>query len=387
MSPSNTASKPLAAAVYDKLPTLVLQGGGALGSYQAGVYQALAEAGILPEWVAGTSIGAINAAIIAGNQPAQRLDRLTEFWETITASAVDWPEWPVTLCGDMHSQAGSLSAMLFGQPGFYECWTPASWVLSGFPPSWYDTRPLLPTLERLVDFERINEGATRLSVGAVNVRTGRMVYFDSREMQIRPQHVLASAALPPGFPAIEIDGEFYWDGGLYSNTPLEHVLSYYPRRSRLVFQVDLFPARGRLPRTMDEVMERISDIRNSSRTRTITDELRTLHDIRHNLNVLLESLPEALKNQPAARFLSEIACVTTMDIVQIVDRPDEPQGATKSFAFSRGTMRRRWQQGVADAERAVEAAPWLAPSRPEIGLRIFDVTGHARRASGAALSA
>ncbi len=381
MPPRTTPEDPPAAGAYDKLPTLVLQGGGALGSYQAGVYQALAEAGLLPEWVAGTSIGAINAAIIAGNEPTRRLARLAEFWETITAPSANWPEWPDTLFGDLHHQAGALSALFFGQPGFFERWAPASWIRSGFPPSWYDTGPLRPTLERLVDFDRINAGKTRLSVGAVNVCTGNMVYFDSREMKIRPQHVLASSALPPGFPAVEIDGEFYWDGGLYSNTPLEHVLSYYPRRSRLVFQVDLFPARGTVPRTMDEVLERTSDIRYSSRTRTVTDELHTLHDIRHNLNLLLESLPESLKDQPAARALSEIACVTTMDIAQIIYRPHQPQGATKDFAFSSRTMRERWKQGVADARRTIEAAPWLAPSCPEIGVRVFDVTGRARSPS------
>ncbi|MGH7071745.1 MAG: patatin-like phospholipase family protein [Acetobacteraceae bacterium] len=365
-------------ATYDKLPTLVLQGGGALGCYQAGVYQALAEADYLPDWVAGTSIGAINAALIAGNEPGHRLARLTEFWESITRPSSHWPDWPGPLSGELHRHAGALSALLFGQPGFFEHWGPASWYVSGCAPSWYDTAPLRPTLKRLVDFDRINTGKTRLAVGAVNVRTGDMVYFDSRETRIRPEHIMASSALPPGFPAVEIDGEFYWDGGLFSNTPLEHVLSYYPRRSRLIFQVDLFPARGGLPRTMDEVVERTKDIRYSSRTRVVTDELHTLHDIRHNLNLLLESLPEALKDQPAARALGEIACVTTMDIAQLIYRPDEPQGASKDFAFARRTMRRRWEQGLADARLTLAAAPWLAPSRPEIGVRVFDVAGGAR---------
>lgn len=371
------------AAAYDKLPTLVLQGGGALGSYQAGVYQALAEADYLPDWVAGTSIGAINAALIAGNEPEHRLARLTEFWESVTRPSSHWPDWPGALSGALHRHAGALSALLFGQPGFFEHWGPASWYVSGCAPSWYDTGPLRPTLERLVEFDRINSGKTRLAVGAVNVRTGDMVYFDSRETRIRPEHIMASSALPPGFPAVEIDGEFYWDGGLFSNTPLEHVLSYYPRRSRLIFQVDLFPARGGLPRTMDEVVERSKDIRYSSRTRVATDELHTLHDIRHNLNLLLDSLPEALKDQPAARALGEIACVTTMDIAQLIYRPDEPQGASKDFAFAHRTMRRRWQQGLADARLTLAAAPWLAPSRPEIGVRVFDVAGQARAAARA----
>ncbi|MGH7103583.1 MAG: patatin-like phospholipase family protein [Acetobacteraceae bacterium] len=380
MPARGTTGRPSKEATYDKLPTLVLQGGGALGSYQAGVYEALAYSEYAVDWVAGTSIGAINAALIAGNAPEHRLARLADFWETITEPSAHWPDWPDAWFGDSHRAAGALSALLFGQPGFFEHWRPASWYLSGCAPSWYDTGALRLTLERLIDFDRINAGLTRLAVGAVNVETGSMVYFDSREMRIGPEHIMASSALPPGFPAVEIDGALYWDGGLFSNTPLEHVLSYYPRRSRLIFQVDLFPARGSVPRTMDEVVERTKDIRYSSRTRTITDELRTLHDIRHNLNLLLESLPDALQDQPAARALGAIACVTTMDIAQIIYRPDEPQGASKDFAFARRTMRRRWERGLEDARATLAQAPWRQPSPPEIGVRVFDVARRARAA-------
>jgi len=250
-----------------------------------------------------------------------------------------------------------------------------SWWLSGFAPSFYDTEPLRATLERLVDFDRINARRTRFSVGAVNVCSGDMVYFDNREREIGPEHVMASAALPPGFPPISIDGELYWDGGLVSNTPLQYVLSYYPRRSRLTFQVDVFSAGGGKPRDVGEAVERAMDIRYSSRTRTGTDQFRTMHDIRHNLNQLLEQLPDSLKAQPAARSLSEVACVTTMDIAQIIYRPDGPQGPSKDYGFNRSLMVRRWTAGRADARRVVAAAPWQAPMPPEVGVRVFDVLG------------
>ncbi len=233
-------------ASYDKKVGLVLQGGGALGSYQAGVYEALGASEYQPDWVAGISIGAINAAIIAGNAPRQRVERLRRFWETVTAPPTFWPSW---LDGSLaqRQRLGSFNALLFGQAGFFAPRAPWDW-LDGTPPtSWYDTSALRTTLESLVDFDRINRGDIRLSVGAVNVRTGNFAYFDSAEVAIRPEHVMASGALPPGFPAVEIDGEWYWDGGLVSNTPLQYVLAKLPRRSRLTFQVDVFAARGPLP--------------------------------------------------------------------------------------------------------------------------------------------
>ncbi|MDE2583571.1 MAG: patatin-like phospholipase family protein [Rhodospirillales bacterium] len=358
-----------------------MQGGGALGSYQAGVYEALADTRYLPDWVAGISIGAINAAIIAGNEPNDRVPRLRDFWETITAPSSHWKLLPGALFDELNRHAGALSALAFGQPGFFERWDSVAWYFCGFPPSYYDTAPLRPTLERLVDFDRINAGRTRLSVGAVNVRTGNMTYFDSEEIEIRPEHVMASCALPPGFPAVEIDGETYWDGGLVSNTPLQYVLSYYPRRSRLAFQVDLFPARGPQPRTIDEVLEREKEIRYSSRTRMGTDQFRAMHDIRHNLNTLLEALPDGLKATPAAQFLKEIACVTTMDIAQVIYRPDSLQGSQKDYEFSRATMERRWLQGIADARKVLAAAPWLEPAPPQTGVRVFDVLRDLRAAS------
>src|SRR6478609_174479 len=248
---------------------LLLQGGGALGAYQGGVYEALAEADIHPDWIAGISIGAINAAIIAGNPPNVRVDRLREFWTQVTLDA------PFTdlMNGDhtrnFLNQVNAGFAAVFGANGFFSARPFAPWLQAGgtlAATSIYDTSALKTTLERLVDFDRINAGMTRFSAGAVNVRTGNLVYFDSTTHTIRPEHILASGALPPGFPAVEIDGEHYWDGGLFSNTPLGYVLDYSPRHSRLTFQVDVFRSQGQLPTNLDEVAERDKDIRYSSRT-------------------------------------------------------------------------------------------------------------------------
>jgi len=371
----NDCSTPIQPTSYDKKVALVLQGGGALGSYQAGVYEALASSDYPPDWLAGISIGAINAAIITGNAPADRVARLRSFWEGITAPTAQWgssePRGPLT---NWQRYAGALAALLCGQPGFFRPRSVWDWFSPNLPTSYYDTASLRGTLERLIDFDRINQSRdVRLSVGAVNVRTGRFAYFDSEEMTIRPEHVMASGALPPGFPPIEIDGEYYWDGGLVSNTPLEHVLDYYPRRSRLTFQVDLFHSYGQLPRNLSDVTERIADIRYSSRTRVNTDAFQTRHDVRYAINELEKLLPDSIKRTEQARRLHAFGCVTEMDIVQLIYRPMSPQGAAKDYEFSRGTMVARWNQGKADAMTTLTAAPWLAPKPSDIGVRVFDV--------------
>jgi NTE family protein len=229
-------------------------------------------------------------------------------------------------------------------------------------------------LERLVDFDRINNAKEmRFSVGTVNVRTGRFAYFDSEEISIRPEHVMASGALPPGFPPVEVDGEHYWDGGLVSNTPLQYVLDYYPRRSRLCFQVDLFQGYGQLPKNLDEVNEREKDIRYSSRTRVNTDSFRERHEVRHAINELHELLPKEIASTEQAKRLYALGCVTEMDIVQLIYRPFEPQGASKDYEFSRSTMNARWEQGMVDGAATLRAAPWIAPKPREVGVRVFDV--------------
>src|SRR5271170_816365 len=357
---------------YDKMVGLVLQGGGALGSYQAGVYEALASSEYIPDWVAGISIGAINAAIIAGNPPENRLARLRDFWNKITAPTSMWsPNFTAPMAG-WQQKASGLNALMFGQPGFFSPRLPQNWFLPSQFISYYDTSSLKNTLERLVDFDRINNAKdTRLSVGAVNVRTGHFAYFDSETHAIRPEHIMASGALPPCFPPVEIDGEYYWDGALFSNTPLQYVVDYYPRRSRLIFQVDVFDAHGQLPRNLDQVNERDKDLRYSSRTRVSTNAIRDKHDVRHAINELHKLLPPDLANSEQARRLYEHGCVTEMDVAQIIYRPLEPQGVFKDYEFSRPTMEARWRQGFSDACATLQASPWLAPMPRDLGVRVF----------------
>jgi len=358
---------------YDRPVALVLQGGGALGSYQAGVYEGISDAGYLPAWVAGVSIGAINAAIIAGNAPADRVARLRAFWEQVSSLTATWPTNSSEFYHDALRDAGAVLSVLFGQPGLFMPQQPLAWLAARGPTGVYDTGPLRETLEHLVDFDRINAREVRFSVSAVNVRTGNFVYFDNHDRRIRPDHVMASAALPPSFPAVEVDGEFFWDGGLVSNTPLQYVLEYTPRVSMLAFQVDLFPCRGPLPLNLCQVGEREKDIRYSSRTRMGTTSFCAEHDIRHNLRRLLDKLPESLKDEPEVRFLRGLSCPATMDIVQLIYRPDRPQGAWKDIEFGRPIVEERWVQGLSDSRLTVKAAPWLEPLPPGLGARTFDV--------------
>jgi NTE family protein len=352
---------------------LVLQGGGALGSYQAGVFEGLAESGRDPDWVAGVSIGAINASIIAGNPPGRRVERLHAFWEKITAPSALWssmvPGWH-----GVEKKLGAAWALMFGQPGFFRPRPPYAWLGDDQPISVYDTSELHSTLEELVDFDRINARHMRLSVGAVEVATGNMIYFDSTRTKIRPEHVMASGALPPGLAMIEIDGRGFWDGGLVSNTPLQYVMEDKPRQESVIFQVDLFPARGRLPTNMDEVAEREKDIRYSSRTRTGTQVAREMQNRRRLAHSFLQSLPPELANHPLAVELREFACPAQVDVVHLIYYPTEPQGAQKDYQFDRSTMLSRWQLGLKDAQRTMQAAPWRAPHPPNAGLRTFDLT-------------
>ena len=367
-------AQPARPASYDKKVALVLQGGGALGSYQAGVYEALAGSEYLPDWVAGISIGAINAAIIAGNAPENCVARLRGFWDRITAPTAWRTSGSAGTADAWQRKASGLAALMFGQPGFFAPRLPQDWFSLKKPTSFYNTGALKTTMEALVDFDRINDPKEmRLSVGAVNVRTGRFAYFDSEKIAIRPEHVMASGALPPGFPPVEIDGEHYWDGGLVSNTPLQYVLDYYPRRSRLCFQVDVFQAYGQMPGALEEVGEREKDIRYSSRTRVGTQNFHERHEVRHAINELFEMLPDDLKTTEQGKRLSEFACVTRMDIAQLIYRPLEPQGASKDYEFDHDLMNERWEHGLANARATLHAAPWLASTPREVGVRVFDV--------------
>src|SRR6476620_4745532 len=293
---------------------LLLQGGGALGSYQAGVYEALAEADLHPGWVAGISIGAINAAIIAGNPPAERIGKLRSFWEQITTNP--FLDWGLVAAGfglkgelarTVFGQMSAGSTMISGASGFFFPRLPVPWVQPQGAleaTSFYKTELLKSTLEQLVDFDRINAGEMRFSVGAVNVRSGNFVYFDKTTHKIRAEHVMASVALPPGFPAVEIEGEYYWDGGLISNTPRQWVTDYGPRQDTLAFQVDLWSARGELPGNLAEVVTRQKEIQYSSRTRANTDQFKHLQRMRCALASLLSKLPDELRDSEEAKLLS-----------------------------------------------------------------------------------
>jgi NTE family protein len=341
---------------------LVLQGGGAMGAYQAGVYQGLHEAGIRPDWIAGISIGAINAALIAGNPPALRVARLREFWTRVTQPAAgsipslldasNWAWFPVDPA--MRATLGNwtaLRAVLGGQNGFFQPRVPPSWAWPAGRPeatSVYDTAPLRDTLNALVDWKLLNGDAVRLSVGAVDVETGNFEYFDSARETLGPEHIMASGALPPGFPPVQVGKRWFWDGGLVSNTPLEYVLDREPRRDTLAFQVDLWSARGALPRDLADVLERDKEIRYSSRTRKGTDAFAHRQNLRHHVNALLGKLPPALREDQAARALEAHSCSKIMKIVHLIYRDKPHESHAKDYTFDPAQMDEHWQAGIKD---------------------------------------
>ena len=367
---------------YDVI-ALVLQGGGALGAYQAGVYEGLHEAGIRPNWLAGISIGALNAAIIAGSPEAERVERLREFWETICVAPVEWPAGEgladtLPFVFDLRSLRNAMAAMraLFqGQPGFFKprfpppFWSPFSGDAAT---SFYDTSPLNQTLERLVDFNRLNSGEVRVSVGAVNVRTGNLTYFDTAERRLGPKHFMASGALPPGFPAVEIDGEHYWDGGVVWNTPLSRVLSDEPRDT-LTFQVDLWSAKGRVPCDMMEVSSRQKDIQYSSRTRAVTDHALRLEKMRRALRRTIEKLPAPAKDDPEIRAIENMARSRSYNIIHLIYQSKLYEGHTKDYEFGLSAMRSHWKSGLDDIRRTLADPRRLDPPISALGIVTHDV--------------
>jgi NTE family protein len=378
-----SAARPAELPNYDVV-ALVLQGGGALGAYQAGVYEGLHEAGIRPNWVAGISIGALNAAIIAGSPEAQRVDRLREFWETICACPVEWPVnegltegLPFTMdLRSVHNIAAATRALMMGQNGFFKPRFPPPFLslFSGdAATSFYDTSPLRETLHRLVDFDLLNSGAVRVSVGAVNVRSSNLVYFDTAQRRLRADHFMASGALPPGFPAIEIDGEYYWDGGMVSNTPLSRVLSSEPRRDTLTFQVDLWSAKGRLPYDLMEVASRQKDIQYSSRTRTITNQMQQMQKMRQALQLLMDRLPKAARAEPEVQAIADLACHRAYNVIHLIYQSKAFEGHSKDYEFGLSAMREHWQSGLEDIRRTLADPRRLDRPSPELGFVTHDV--------------
>ena len=369
---------------------LLLQGGGALGAYQAGVYEALSEAHLVPDWVAGISIGAINAALIAGNPPEARVEKLREFWTLITAGS-PWDglaritKTPWLARGELArgwvNQLSAGTALIGGAAGFFVPRVPGAWLQ---PPgsleatSYYDTAPLKTTLERLIDFGRINAGETRFSIGAVNVSSGNFLYFDNTTHMIGPEHVMASGALPPGFPAVEIEGELYWDGGLVSNTPLQWVLESEPRSDTLAFQVDLWSARGALPRTMPEVMTRHKEIQYSSRTRNNSDRFKSTQKMRNALASLLQKLPEELRDSPELAVLRPHTQPKVYNVVQLIYRAKQYEGDSKDYEFSRLSMEDHWRAGYYDTVRTLRHPEVLERPDNLEGVMTFDLSQNGR---------
>ncbi|MFI4995353.1 MAG: patatin-like phospholipase family protein [Hyphomicrobiales bacterium] len=363
------------AAKYDRV-ALVLQGGGALGAYQAGVYQALAEARCEPNWIAGVSIGAINASIIAGNPPGKCLAALESFWNTVSGRKI-WLSTPEgDFFRDLRNQTSAMMTMMLGQPGFFSPRRHSPWFAPAGADgalSYYETTELRETLESLIDFDLLNNGDKRLSVGAVNVRTGNFIYFDSSRTRIGPDHIMASGALPPAPPAVRIDGEYYWDGGVVSNTPLQHLLDQEPSESSLVFQVDLFSARGALPRQMLDVLARQKDITYSSRTRQNTDTYARVHLLKMKLLDALKRVPADKLKNGEKELIEEYSKSGDVNIVHLIYQHKEYEGHVKDYEFSGTSMREHWQSGYDDTVRTLRHPEWLERSSIRHGVSVHDL--------------
>jgi NTE family protein len=372
---SQSATAPAKERAIKEQVVLVLQGGGALGAYQAGVYEALMEGGIEPDWVIGTSIGAINGAIIAGNEPANRIARLREFWDGVSRKSALDQLWPSTIFGN---SLANLSTITSGIPGFFTPNPQAIWGPT-FPlgiekASYYSTEPLRETLGRLVDFEHLGRRHVRLSVGAVNVRTSEMRYFDSQAMPLAAAHVMASGALPPAFPAITIEGESYWDGGIYSNTPIEVVLDDVPRRNSLIFSVNVWQPTGRHPTTIQQVMARHKDIQFASRGRSHVARQAQIHRLRHVVRELANRLPAESRADPVVKDLAEYGCGTLMHLVRLLSPRLDGEDHTKDIDFTRAGIERRWKAGYDHAHKVLAEKPWEGPVDTLAGVAIHEAS-------------
>jgi len=354
---------------------VVLQGGGALGAYQAGVYEEIAKLPRQADWVAGVSIGAINAALIVGNAPERRVDRLREFWTLVSSGVSGIAPWWDGQRSGFHQFSAAVSASL-GVNGFYTPRVPPPMFQpegSDAALSYYDNTPLRETLERLVDFDLINSKQVRLSVGAVNVRSGNSIYFDNTRQRIGPEHILASGALPPAFAPVMIDGEPYWDGGIVSNTPLQYVLDERGPGRLLVAQVDLFSARGALPTNLAGVLARQKDIQYSSRTRFNTDRAAQVERDHATLRRLIAELPPKLRERPDMQRLAATCGAGHIDIVHLIYRQSRFEQESKDYEFSRASMLQHWAAGQRDMQHSVAHPDWLKASNPNDGVTIYDL--------------
>lgn len=361
-----------------EMTVLVLQGGGALGAYQAGAYAALSEAGFDPDWIAGISIGAINGAIIAGNQPDKRVEKLRAFWEKVSSGLQGTVPFLEDMVRPFFNETSANLAASFGIPGFFAPRVPpAPFQPSGSPGaiSYYDTAPLARTLADLVDFDWLKAKGPRLSVGAVDVKTGNFKYFDSSERPLDARHIMASGALPPAFAPVEIDGCWYWDGGIVSNTPIDYVMEYAGAPDdMLIFQVDVFRARGAMPRNLGEVAEREKDIRFSSRTRFNSDHVKKLQEMGNAAAKLYAKLPPELQDDPDAEILHSLACRSHVTVAHLIRRDTGVDTGSKDYEFSRLSVEEHWETGRANVRKGLKSKEWLERSRQPNGVQVIDLT-------------
>ncbi|HUO00410.1 MAG TPA: patatin-like phospholipase family protein [Bradyrhizobium sp.] len=358
---SHHTPRPIGKGTFPGQIVLVMQGGGAPGSYQAGVYQALHEAGIEPDWVVGTSIGAINGAIIVGNHLSDRVERLKDFWERLD------PRLPAPWC--------QLTPLVAGVPGFY-CLNPAlAWGVDARVgierAAMYLVDPLKKLLPAFVDFNLINAGTMRFTLGLAAVETGDMRYFDSQRDKISLEHVLGSSALPPSFPAVPIEGEYYWDGGIYSNSPIEVVFDDDPRQSSVVFATQIWRTRGPRPESLAQALMREKDILFGSHSRSHILRQAELHQMRRIIRELVDMLPEDRKDSLRAKELAGWGCATTMHLVEINAQAIEGETYSRDYDFSREAMRTRWRAGYTDARRMLERRPWDDPIDPATSVTVY----------------
>lgn len=379
-----SAPRPIARENEFESTALLLQGGGALGAYQAGVYEALAEAGIMPTWVGGISIGAVNGAIIAGNKPENRLEKLRGFWEFLTADPI-WNQFSipnplVDHGGDVFrsflNQVSAGMASTIGVQGFFRPHMLPPWFMPPGNPmatSFYNTEEFEKTLNEYIDFDYLNSGAVRYTTSAVNIQTGNYTVFDTLTQKIRPAHIMASGALPPALPAVEIEGQHYWDGGLISNTPLEWVMND-ATDDTLVFQVDLWSAMGELPKDMMDVMTRGKEIQYSSRTRAMTTRFKQSQKLRHAFATLYKKLPDALKDTEEAKLLYKAADTHVYNIVHLIYRARHYEGYSKDYEFSRASMEDHWKAGYNDTKRSLRHRDILKLPDCAEGIKTYDVS-------------
>ena len=371
---ASTAS--VAARKFDNI-VLVLQGGGALGAYQAGVFAGLSEAGIVPTWIAGVSIGAINAALIAGNPPERRVERLREFWERSSSWSSFMPPSSFDNTRPLFNLYSAASAIAFGIPGFFM----PRMLPPFFSPggslgalSFYDTEPLRRTLTELVDFDLVNSKPVRLAVGAVNVCSGESVYFDNTKMALGPEHVMASGALPPGFPPVNVGGQWYWDGGISSNTPLWYVVDEAYRESALVLQIDVFSGTGALPQNLNQVQERMKDLQYASKTRFSAARVGQQEALRASLRRVLAMLPKEARTDPDVERLTAISTRGEVLLVRFTNRHDTRSSDFKDYEFSRASVTDLWEGGLGDVRRAIATEAWRNATEMAQGIHVCDLT-------------